>query len=197
MSCRHVKVEWTLFRSTHPLVRHHHSLLFICHAYVIVVVCICHHSERLQSQNRSKLITPYLSLCFPSSPSNSTLFTLCKYGMSKHTSRKFWDSSKAHVYFITIIIIVTMIMKNIDLSLVLIYTIGAFLTLDAYRVILMQYLTFSLGILTWSTQLTKSNTVPKAMTTKINNAYICSKHAQDHYYNLNFHQMVTVIEFKR
>ena len=57
-------------------------------------------------------------------------------------------------------------MNNIDLSLVLIYTIGAFLTLDAYRVILMQYLTFSLGTLTRSTQLTKSSTVPNAMTQK-------------------------------
>ena len=71
--------------------------------------------------------------------------------MSKQTSRKFWDSSEAQVYIITIIIIVTMIMNNIDLSLVFIYTIGAFLTLDAYRIILMQYLTFSLGTLTWST----------------------------------------------
>ena len=38
-----------------------------------------------------------------------------------------------------------MIINNIDLSLVLVYTIRAFLTLDAYRIILMQYLTFSLG----------------------------------------------------
>ena len=59
-----------------------------------------------------------------------------------------------------------MIMNNIDLSLVLIYTMGAFLTLDAYRIIMMQYLTFSLGTLTSSTHLTKSNTIPKAVTKK-------------------------------
>ena len=64
------------------------------------------------------------------------------------------------------IIIVTMIMNIIDLSLVLIYTIGEFITMDVYRIILMQYLTFSLGTLTWSTQLTKSSMVPKAMTQK-------------------------------
>ena len=80
--------------------------------------------------------------------------------MNKQTSKKFWYSSEAQVYFITIIIIVTMIMNNIDLSLVFIYTIGAFITLDAYRIILMQYLTFSLGTLTWSTQLTMTSTVP-------------------------------------
>ena len=45
-----------------------------------------------------------------------------------------------------------MIMNNIDLSLVLTYIIGALLTLDAYRIILIQFLTFSLGTLTSSTQ---------------------------------------------
>ena len=76
------------------------------------------------------------------------MFTLCKYGMNKQTSKRFKDLSEAQLYLLTITIIVTMITNNIDLSLVLIYTIGAFLTLDVYRIILMQYLTFSLGTLT-------------------------------------------------
>ena len=84
-----------------------------------------------------------------------------------------------------------MIMNNIDLSLVLIYTIGAFLTLDAYRIIWIQYLTFSLGTLTWSTQLTKSSMVPKAVTN--NMFYICSRHAQDQYYGLSFESLAPIL----
>ena len=52
------------------------------------------------------------------------------------------------------------------LSLVLLYTIGAFFTLDAYKIIWIQYLTFNFDTLTWSTQLTKSSMVPKAVTQK-------------------------------
>ena len=47
------------------------------------------------------------------------------------------------------------------------YTIGAFLTLDACRIIWVQYITSNLGTWTWSTLLTKSNTVAKAVTQKI------------------------------
>ena len=46
------------------------------------------------------------------------------------------------------------------------YIIGAFVTLDAYKIIWIRFLTFNLGTLIWSTQLTKSNTVPKAVTQK-------------------------------
>ena len=74
--------------------------------------------------------------------------------------------------------------------------LGAFLTLDACRFNSVQYFTFSLGILTWSTQLTKSNTIPKVVTTKIDSGYICSRHAQDQYCSLSFHQMVTIIDFQ-
>ena len=86
-----------------------------------------------------------------------------------------------------------MIMNNIDLSLVLIYTIGAFLTLDVYKIILMQYLTFNLGTLTWSTQLTKSSTVPKAVTQKNNMVYICSRTAQDQYCGFSFESLAPVL----
>ena len=75
--------------------------------------------------------------------------------------------------------------------------LGVILILNACWIISVHYLTFSLGTLTRSTQLTESNTVPKAMTTKINNGYIFSRYAEDQYCSLSFHQMVTVIEFQR
>ena len=62
-----------------------------------------------------------------------------------------------------------------------------------YRIILIQFLTFSLGTLTWSTQLTKSITVPKAVTKKKNMIYICSKHAQDQYYGFSFENLAPIL----
>ena len=59
-----------------------------------------------------------------------------------------------------------------DSSWVSIYTIRACLTLECSRIILACYLTLILGTLTWSTQLTKSITFPKAMTQKYNMVYI-------------------------
>ena len=73
------------------------------------------------------------------------------------------------------------------------YIIGSLLTLDAYKIILIQYLTLILGTLTWSTQLTKSITVPKAVTQKSNMIYICSRHAQDQYYGFNFENLAPVL----
>ena len=63
---------------------------------------------------------------------------------------------------------------------------GAVLTLDACMFSSVQYLSFSLGILTWLTQLIKSNMFPNAVTTKVKNDYIFSKHAQDQYSSFSF-----------
>ena len=58
----------------------------------------------------------------------------------------------------------------------------------------MQYLTLILGTLAWSTQLTKSITVPKAMTKKYNMVYICYRHAQDQYCGFNFESLASVLQ---
>ena len=73
--------------------------------------------------------------------------------------------------------------------MVFVYTIGAFLTLDAYTIILVQDLTSSLDTVTWSTQLTKSNMVPKEVTQKIDIAYIYYRHAQDQYRSFSFQNL--------
>ena len=59
-----VRVELALFRLAHPLVRHHHPLLFICHVYVIVVVFNCQHSERSYGQSQQQVISLCFSLVF-------------------------------------------------------------------------------------------------------------------------------------
>ena len=86
-----------------------------------------------------------------------------------------------------------MIMNNIDLSLVLIYIIGAFLTLDAYRIIWIQFLTFSLGTLTWSTQLDQVKHSSQGGDSKNNMVYICSRHAQDQYCGFSFESLAPVL----
>ena len=100
-----VNVAWTLFRQAHPLARHHHSLLFIQHAYVTLVEYIGYHSDRSPSQSQLKVIPLCLNLVLPSSPISSTLFTFCKHGMNKQISKKFQDSSKAQVHLTIMIII--------------------------------------------------------------------------------------------
>ena len=64
VSCTHVRVEWALFRLAYPLVRRCHSLLFIYHVYVTVVVCNCQHSERSYGQSQLQVISLCLSLVF-------------------------------------------------------------------------------------------------------------------------------------
>ena len=66
--------------------------------------------------------------------------------------------------------------------------------MDGRRIILIGYLTLILGTFTWSTQLTKSITVPKVVTKKYNMAYICSKHAQDQYCILSFESLAPVLQ---
>ena len=69
VSCIHVvRVEWALFRLAYPLVRHCHSLLFIYHVYVTVVVCNCHHSEKSYCQSQLQVISLFLSLVFHPHP---------------------------------------------------------------------------------------------------------------------------------
>ena len=80
-------------------------------------------------------------------------------------------------------------MNNIDLSLVLIYNIGAFLTFTAYRIIWIQYLTFSLGSLTWSTQFDQVKHSSQGSDSKNNMAYICSRDAQDQFHGFSFESL--------
>ena len=78
----------------------------------------------------------YLSLVFHLHPALANCLNFVSMAWHiQETSRGFNDYPKTQVYLIVLLFIVTMIMNNIDLSLVLIYTIGAFLTLDTYMII--------------------------------------------------------------
>ena len=80
-------------------------------------------------------------------------------------------------------------MTNIDLNLVLLYTIGAFLTLDAYKIILMQYLTFSLRTFDLVNPFDQFKHGSQGSDSKNNMVYICSRHAQDQYYGFSFESL--------
>ena len=106
-----VRVEWALFKLAYPLVRHHHPLLFICHVYVTMVMCNCHHFERSYGQSQLKLISLYLSLVFHS----HTALAHCLNFVSMACTRDFQKVLKIfqkHRYILLIIIIVTMILNN-------------------------------------------------------------------------------------
>ena len=103
------------------------------------------------------------------------------------------DVADISAIFVTLIIIVTMIMNNINLSLVLIYTVAAFLTLDAYRIIWIPFLTFSLGTLTWSTQFDQVKHDSQGSDSKCNLVHICSRHAHDQYCGFSFESLALVL----
>ena len=108
-----VRVELALFRLAHPLVRHHHPLLFICHVYIIVVVCNCHHSEKSYGQSQLQVIS--LCLCLVLCPRLALAHHLNFVSMA--CTNRLPEVSKIfqkHRYILlTIIIIVTMIMNNL------------------------------------------------------------------------------------
>ena len=107
-----VRVEWAFFRLTHPLVRHHHPLLFICHVYVTMVVCSCHHYEKSYGPSHLQVISLCLSLVFHPHPA----LAHCLNFVSMACTNRLPQCSKLfqrHRYILlTIIIVVTMIMNN-------------------------------------------------------------------------------------
>ena len=84
-------------------------------------------------------------------------------------------------------------MNNIDLNLVLIYNIETFFTLDTYRIIWIQFLIFSLGTLTWSTQFDQVKHSSQGSDSKYNMVYICSRHTQDKYCIFGFKSLALVL----
>ena len=181
MSRKHVvKVEWTLFQiisSTCETTTIPYCLSVMHMSLWLCVFVIIRRDQRVKIGQKS---LPFaLAFVFYPHPT----IAHCLHFVSMAWKSRFLEVSKIvqkhrYIFLTIIIIIVTMIMNNIDLSLVLIYTIGAFLTLDASRIIWIQFFTFSLGNLTWSTQFYQVKHDSQGGDSKHNMVYICSRHAK-------------------
>ena len=113
VSCIHVvRVEWALFKLANPLVRHHHPLLFICHLYVIVVVCNCHHFEKSYGQSQLQFISFFLSLVFHPHPTLAHRLSFVIMAWTSRLLEGFETFQRHKCILLTIIIIVTVIMNN-------------------------------------------------------------------------------------